>query len=58
MFCGRELVLAIAQKRFQAQYPIIPSDQLPFRNGDLFLEAAILLHQLPLHVRKLFEIPL
>ena len=46
------------QKCLEALYALVPSDELPFGDGDFFLEAAVLLHELPLYVRELLEVAL
>ena len=53
-----ELLLALLEQGFQARYPLISRDELALCDRDLLLQAAVLLHELPLDVGKLLEVAL
>ncbi len=56
MICRRQLLLAILQQALQRLDTLITCNQLALGNGDLLLQGAVLLHELPLHDGELLEV--
>lgn len=58
MIRGCQLLLAILQELLKTLYALVAGDKLALCNGNLLLEAGVLLDKLPLDNSKLFEVAL
>lgn len=58
MVGDHKLLLAFRHQAFEAADTLASGDELALGNGDFLLELGVLLDELPLHERELFEVAL
>ena len=58
MVGNHELLLTLRHQTLEATDPLATGNEFALCNSDLLLELSILLHELPLHKRKLLEVAL
>ena len=58
MVGNHELLLTLRHQTLEATDPLPTGNEFALGNSDLLLELCVLLHELPLHKRKLLEVAL